>query len=84
MSKAKKLLASALNNPKDVRFSDFVRLLSALGFTQDGGEGSHKVYVHANPSVPFMTVQEGKNGKAKPYQVDQLIERIETHNLEIE
>jgi predicted RNA binding protein YcfA (HicA-like mRNA interferase family) len=83
MSKAEKLLAAIRNNRRGVRFDDLVRRLEALGFTCDRQKGSHAIYVHANPAVPFVNLQPGSNGMAKVYQVDQVLEIVDAHGLEV-
>jgi predicted RNA binding protein YcfA (HicA-like mRNA interferase family) len=83
MTKREKLLETIRNNPRDVRFDDLVRLVKALGFVADRQAGSHSIFVHSNPAVPFINLQEGKNGKAKPYQVEQVLVLVDAHNLEV-
>ncbi len=70
----------AKNNPKGVRFSDLRRLCMCCGMSHDRTSGSHYVYKHANPSF-MVTIQELSDGKAKAYQVRQVIEFIETNDL---
>lgn len=86
MSKAEKLLAAVRNNPRGVRFDELVRLVTALGFVLDRqGATSHAIYVHATRGdVPFLNLQEGKNGMAKAYQVQQLLDRVDTYGLEVQ
>lgn len=83
MTKREKLLDAVRNNPRDVRFDDLVRLVKALGFVAERQTGSHIVFVHTNPKVPFVNLQEGKNGKAKPYQVEQVLALVDAHKLEV-
>lgn len=83
MTKREKLLDAVRNNPCDVRFDDLVRLVMALGFVADHQVGSHSVFVHSNPAVPFVNLQEGKSGKAKPYQVEQVLALVDAHKLEV-
>ncbi len=85
MSKAEKLLAAVRNNPRGVRFDDLVRLVEALGFVPDRQSGSHAIYVHATRGdVPLLNLQEGKNGMAKAYQVEQLLDRVDAYGLEVQ
>ena len=83
MTKREKLLDAVRNNPRDVRFDDLLRLVKALGFVADRQSGSHGIFVHANPAVPFINLQEGKSGKAKPYQVEQVLALVDAHKLEV-
>lgn len=82
MTKRRKLFEAIRNNPKDVRFDDLVKLLESVGFVRDRQGGSHLIYGHSNPRIPIVNVQEGKAGKAKPYQVAQVLALIEQYKLE--
>ena len=65
--------------PHNVRFRDMVSLAEALGFRVERIEGSHHILTH--PHIPeLLNLQEVK-GQAKPYQVRQLLQLIERHNL---
>ena len=77
------LLHFAKNNPKGLRFSELQKLCVCGGMWHDRTKGSHYVYKHANPSFT-VTIQELPDGKAKPYQVEQVITLIEEHNLDSE
>ncbi len=74
------LLEFTKNNPKGVRFSDLQQLCLCCGMWHDRTKGSHYVYKHENPFF-MVTIQELPDGKAKPYQVKQVIEFIENHDL---
>jgi hypothetical protein len=74
MSKTDKLLESIRNNPRDVRFSDAVKLASSY-FGSPRIDGSHHVFTV--PGNQRVNLQEGKNGKAKGYQVEQLLKAID-------
>lgn len=63
VTKRVKLLDTVLTNPRDVRFADLCRLVEALGFRLDRQVGSHRIYVHPTPAIPFVNVQEGRAGK---------------------
>jgi predicted RNA binding protein YcfA (HicA-like mRNA interferase family) len=82
MSKKRKLLDAIRNNPAGVRFSELVRLLEALGYRFDRKNGtSHTIYVH--DTAPTVNVQSGNNGMAKRYQVVQVLDIVDDHNLEV-
>ena len=74
------LLKKARENPGDIRFSDAIKLATQMGWIEVGGKGSHKVFRH--PRGPLirdrfpipLNFQEGKSGKAKAYQVEQMLE----------
>lgn len=75
MSKRETLLAKAKENPKGLRFSELLALAGYLGWYKDRSEGSHYIYKKKG-HVGIMTFQEGKGGKAKSYQVKQLLNTI--------
>ena len=74
------LVKKAWENPADIRFSEVTKLATQLGWIEVGGKGSHRVFRHPNARLirdrfPIpLNFQEGKNGKAKAYQVEQLLE----------
>jgi len=72
-----KLLRSIRNNPSNVRFDDACKAAINIGFLLRGQSGSHKTYARPNESLllNFQNVQ----GKAKPYQVRQLIEMMDKY-----
>lgn len=72
MSKAEKLLKSVRKNPSDVRFSDAVKLATAY-FGAPRVKGSHHVFVTASTPVNL----QDRGGKAKGYQVEQLLAAID-------
>ncbi len=73
------ILKQARENPADVWFSEILKLAEQMGWTFAGGKGSHRVYKHPNANLvrdkfPIpLNFQEGKHGKAKAYQVEQLL-----------
>lgn len=83
VSKREKLLEAVRNNPRDVHFEDLLRLIEALGFMFDRQNGSHRIYQHKNPAVPMINVQDTKTGKAKPYQVEQVLSMMDKYRLEV-
>ena len=81
MSQIKKLLIQIINNPQDVRFADLVKVCNYY-FGEPRQKGtSHHVYKTPWQGDPRVNIQN-KKGKAKPYQVKQVIAAIE--KLEIE
>jgi hypothetical protein len=74
MSKAEKLLESLRNNPKNVRFSDACNVAESF-FGKPRVVGSHHVYT--TKTGLRVNLQPGKDGKAKSYQVEQLLEAID-------
>lgn len=76
-----KLLDKARNNPAGLRFSELRRLCEEIGMVLDRVHGSHFIYKHYNP--PFtISIQETKDGKAKPYQVRQLLAFVDRYDLD--
>ena len=76
MAKIEKLLAQIRNNPNDVNFTDLVKICNHY-FGEPRQEGtSHCVYKTPWAGNPRVNIQE-KNGKAKFYQVKQVLEAID-------
>lgn len=80
MSRWTKLLASMRASQANVRFSDLVALVLHIGYTHKRTHGSHHVYSH--PDRPVLSIQP-INGKAKPYQVRQVIAEIDRYKIEV-
>jgi len=80
--KAEKLLEKALNSPQNVRFAEALKLAQAFGFEIARIRGSH--YMLKRSGVPELLNFQNAGGKAKPYQIRQLIEIVETYNLSLE
>lgn len=80
MSKWVKLYMKARESPSNVTFHQLCSLAEHVGFIFRNQTGSHRTYRH--PIIKkTMNFQPGKNGKAKIYQVDQLVGCIEEFNL---
>lgn len=79
--KKQKLLQKLLSGAKDVRFSEVVALAKAFGFQLDRINGSHHIFTH--PKIPELLNLQNVKGKAKPYQIRQLLQLVERHNLQI-
>ena len=82
MKDKKKLLQKIISGSRNVRFKEAVRLAEAFGFKLDRISGSHHIFVH--PGIPELLNLQNVAGKAKPYQVKQLIKIVEKHNLRME
>lgn len=67
---------------QNVAFGEFLALVEALGFRLDRVRGSHRIYRH--PDVPRPVPLQPVKGKAKPYQVRQLLRLLEEYNLPAE
>ncbi len=53
-----------------------------FGFQLDRISGSHHIFVH--PDVPELLNLQNVKGKAKPYQIKQLLQIIERFDLQME
>lgn len=82
MAKLRKLYLKALNNPKGLRFNEAITLARAFGFTLDRIEGSHHILIH--PRIPTRLNLQPDDGKAKPYQVRQLLKAVRDYRLTLE
>jgi predicted RNA binding protein YcfA (HicA-like mRNA interferase family) len=78
----RKLLAKALTGSKNLRFTDAVRLAKAFGFQLSRVRGSHHVFFH--PTLRELVNLQEVGGKAKPYQIRQLLDLVERYNLQLD
>ena len=74
-----KLLDELKIKSKSMRFDRLCKIAEAFGFRFRGGKGSHRIYVR-DGVVELLNFQN-VGGKAKPYQVKQLIKVIDKYNL---
>ncbi|MDQ6784548.1 MAG: type II toxin-antitoxin system HicA family toxin [Actinomycetota bacterium] len=65
----------------NVRFADARRLAEALGFELDRVRGSHHIFCH--PATGQRLNLQASGGKAKPYQLRQLLDLVERHALRL-
>jgi len=77
--KKQKLFHKLLSGTKNIRFSEAVACAEAFGFQLERINGSHHIFVHRGISE-LLNLQNVK-GTAKPYQIKQLLQLIEIHNL---
>jgi hypothetical protein len=70
-------LKGALNNAS---FRDTCKLAELIGGTKRQGKGDHQMYSHDLYQEGNLNFQSVK-GKAKPYQVRQLLDLIDDNNL---
>lgn len=78
---SQKLLQLALRNPQGLRFAEAVKLAEAFGFSINRIDGSH--YILNQPGVPELVNLQNVRGRAKPYQVRQLLKLVEKYNLQL-
>ena len=77
MSKHEKLLSNVRNNPSDVRYEDLENLCTAyFGPARQRG-GSHAVFRTPWAGDPRVNIQADGNGRAKTYQVRQVLAAID-------
>jgi len=82
MSRVEKLYNKAKGSPNNLSFSDLRLLLEKVGFEFIRQKGSHRTFKH--PWIKDIDgIQEIQNvkGKAKAYQVRQVLDKIDRHNL---
>jgi predicted RNA binding protein YcfA (HicA-like mRNA interferase family) len=77
--KFRKLLQKALSSPANLRFEEACAFARAFGFHLSRVSGSHHIFAHQNVRE-LLNLQEVQ-GKAKPYQVKQLLALAERYNL---
>jgi hypothetical protein len=79
--KPRKLLEKALSAPGNLRFLEACGLARAFGFHVSRVNGSHHIF--AQQSIPELLNLQEVGGKAKPYQVRQLLALVERYNLSL-
>jgi len=73
------LLDELNSNIKNIRFARLCNILNEFGFEFKGGKGSHRIF--ARSGIEEMINVQDVKGKAKPYQVRQIIKIIERYGL---
>jgi hypothetical protein len=77
VSAVEDILAQMRANPKGVRFTDACRVVTHFfGDPRQNGT-SHKVWKMPWPGDPRVNMQAGDGGKAKPYQVRQVLAAVD-------
>ncbi len=80
MERIEKLVSELERSPKNVKFVDLCRVCDHyFGDSRQKGT-SHRVYKTPWQGAPRVNIQEGKGGKAKAYQVHQVLEAVEKLN----
>ena len=81
MGRIEDILAQMEQNPADVRFSDLCKVCDHY-FENPRQEGtSHRIYKTPWPGDPRVNIQN-KTGKARAYQVRQVLKAVERYKLE--
>lgn len=78
---AKKLLAQALRSPQSLRFTEACQLAEAFGFRHVRTKGSHTIFSRAG--VREIINLQNYDGKAKAYQVRQMLKLMEVLRLSL-
>ena len=77
MTSITKLVDALRQNPKNVSFTDLKKVCDHyFGIPRQTGT-SHCVYKMPWAEDPRVNIQKGENGKAKPYQVKQVLVAID-------
>ena len=77
--KKRQLYEDIKSNPKNIRFQKICKVAEVFGFKRRKGKGSHHIFTL--PGVEELLNFQNIKGKAKPYQVKQLIKIIEKYGL---
>lgn len=82
MSRVEELFHKAKVSPHNFSFTELCNLAEAVGFEFKRQNGSHLIYKHIyiQGRESRMNFQNYK-GKAKPYQIRQLVDFIEQYDL---
>ena len=76
MSKIEKTLKDMKANPKNVRFADLAKVCAHYFGEPRNKSTSHHVYKTPWPGDHRVNIQKSKDGKAKVYQVKQVLTAI--------
>lgn len=74
------ILAGMRNNPANVRFADACKVADHFFGPPRHVDGSHRIWKMNWAGNPRVNMQDD-GGKAKPYQVRQLLEAIDNHQM---
>ncbi|NER94115.1 MAG: toxin HicA [Symploca sp. SIO1B1] len=77
MAQINDIIAAMRQNPYDVRFADLKKVCTCYFGEARQSKTSHLVYKTKWQGDPRVNIQEGKNGKAKLYQVRQVLDALD-------
>ena len=79
MGKCDKILAKAERSPNNISFAEICELAECFGFIFRRQSSSHRIYENPELKVGQNRIQnfQNFNGKAKPYQVKQLLRAVQ-------
>jgi hypothetical protein len=81
MSSIEEIIAKMIRNPQEVRFSDLCKVCDRYFGAPRRGATSHRVYQTPWQGDPRVNIQN-KKGKARAYQVRQVLKAIERVEME--
>jgi hypothetical protein len=71
------LIARMRENPQDIRFAELEKVCDHFFGSPRSKATSHNVYKTPWPGEPRVNIQRDKGGKAKAYQVKQVLQAID-------
>jgi hypothetical protein len=77
MTKQQKRLDALRANLRAVRFNDACKIAESLGFSRQGGKGSHRTY--GRQAEPLLLNFQDRDGYILPYQARQLLAMVERY-----
>lgn len=77
MASVPKILAAMRRNPVGIRFGDAVKVAKHYFGTPRSDGTNHHVFRTGAQGESLVNLQEAKDGKAKAYQVRQLLEAVD-------
>lgn len=78
MANIARFIEQMRGKPKNMHFGDLQAVVRALGYELSRVKGSHHIYTM--PERPFIDLQKD-GGKAKPYQIKQVLEIIDAYGF---
>ena len=79
--KNQKRLERLKQRRNNLRFGELTTAAESVGFYLDHVTGSHHIYRHPDLHDERLNLQAEHGGRAKPYQVDQLLRIVRRYNL---
>jgi len=79
MDRLRKLYQKAQVSPWNYSYKDLCWLVKEVGFEFSGESGDHRIY--KLPGIIEIINLQNVKGKAKPYQIKQVLSLIEKYNL---
>ena len=76
MGRCEKLIEKATDNPGSLSFREACRLAECCGFELARRKGSHQIFKLPG-RLELVNLQPDREGKAKSYQVRQILDAIE-------